>query len=134
MHIYQLIPRHQDLYAVCDRERSEKTPKATIWSGMKNGKSSKEIGVSWYQSIDKMRFQVYVKFKVGLPIPITRKMASKKVRLFPRRFFFQMAGVENKNHEQIWKCELFDVLFFFFFFFKRVAYFSKPRWTTHRHF
>jgi hypothetical protein len=41
-------------YAAMNATR--KTPKATNWSGIKNGKPSKEIRLSWYQSIDKKHF------------------------------------------------------------------------------
>jgi hypothetical protein len=62
----------------------EAPPKATDWSGIKNGKPSKETRLSWYQSIDEKYFWVYVKFEVGLSILFTRKRSSKKVILFPR--------------------------------------------------
>jgi hypothetical protein len=58
--------------------------KATNWSGIKNGRSSKEIRLSWYHCKDKKHFQVHVKFEGGVSIPATRKMTSKKVRLFLR--------------------------------------------------
>jgi hypothetical protein len=64
------------LYAAVNAPRS--LQKATNWSGIKNGKSSKDISLPWYQSIDKKHLRVYVKFEVGLSIPFTRKMSSKK--------------------------------------------------------
>jgi hypothetical protein len=54
------------LYAAVNESRSPQ--KAANWSGIKNNKSSKEIWLSWYQSIDKKHFQVHVKFEVGLSI------------------------------------------------------------------
>jgi hypothetical protein len=52
--------------------------KATDWSGVKSDKPSKEIKLSWYQSIYKNHFWVHVKFEVGLSIPFTRKLSSIK--------------------------------------------------------
>jgi hypothetical protein len=73
-------------------------PKATNWSGIKNGKSSKEIKLSWYQSIDKEHFWDYVKFEVGLSIPFTRKMGSKKLKLFPRSVLILKWSTKNYIH------------------------------------
>jgi hypothetical protein len=42
------------LYAAMNATGSP--PKATNWSGIKNGKPSKEIRLSWYQLIDKKHF------------------------------------------------------------------------------
>jgi hypothetical protein len=85
MQIYRRIPRNKHFFVVCGRECSEKPPKkATNLSGIKNSKSFKEIRLSWYQSIDKTHFWLYVTFEAGSSIPFTRKMSSKKVRLFPR--------------------------------------------------
>jgi hypothetical protein len=44
------------LYAALNDPRSPPTKKATNWSGIKNGKPSKEITLSWYPPIDKKRF------------------------------------------------------------------------------
>jgi hypothetical protein len=53
LHIYSLVPRNKHFYVVCACERSEKPPlNATGWSGIKNSRPSKEIRLSWYQSID----------------------------------------------------------------------------------
>jgi hypothetical protein len=90
-------------YPVLNAPRSP--PKAINWSGIKNVKSSNEVRRSWYPSIDKMYFWVYVKFVAGLSIPFTRKKSSKKVKLFPRSVLSA--------------------------FFLRVAYSSEARWTTH---
>jgi hypothetical protein len=79
----------------------EAPQKATNWNGIKNGKSSKKIKVSRYQSIDKKHFWVYGKFEVGLSIPFTRKMSSKKVRLFPMSVFSSNGGLwklKNLDH------------------------------------
>jgi hypothetical protein len=82
------------LYAVVNAKRSVK--KATDWSGIKNGRSSKKFRLSLYQSIDKKQLCVYVKFECGLSIPFTRKMRSKKVGISKDGLsFFQMAGFEN---------------------------------------
>jgi hypothetical protein len=79
----------------------------------------KKIRLSWYQSIDKKHFWVYAKFENGLSIPFTRKVSSKKVRLFPRSVLsIKNRGLKSKIWT-VWKC------------FWRVAYFSEPRWTTH---
>jgi hypothetical protein len=43
--------------------------KVTNWSGIKNEKPSDEIKLSWYQSIDKKHFWVYVKFEVEKWVP-----------------------------------------------------------------
>jgi hypothetical protein len=86
MHIYQLILRIKRFYVEYGRQHSEKAPtkKATDWSGIKNGKPSKEIWLSWYQSLAKTHFWIYGKFENMLSIPLTRNMTFKKVRLFPR--------------------------------------------------
>jgi hypothetical protein len=75
----------------------EGSPKATNWSGIKNGKSSKEVKLSRYQSIDEKHFWVCVKFEVGLFILFTKKMSSKKVRLFSLSFFFKWRGSKIKK-------------------------------------
>jgi hypothetical protein len=71
--------------------------KATNWRRIKNGESSKEIKLAEYQSIDKKHLCVYVKFEGGLSIPFTKKMRSKKVKLFQGDdlSFLEMAGCEN---------------------------------------
>jgi hypothetical protein len=46
--------KHLEVYATMNARRSPK--KATNWSGVKNGKSTKEINLPWYQSIDKNHF------------------------------------------------------------------------------
>jgi hypothetical protein len=68
------------LYTAVNAPRSHQ--KASNWSGIKNGKSPKEIRLSRYQPIDKKHFWVCVKFEVGLSILFTKKNESKKVRLF----------------------------------------------------
>jgi hypothetical protein len=68
------------LYKAVNAPRS--TPKATHWSGIKNGKSSKKFRLSRYQSLDKKHFRVHVKFEVGLSILFTRKRVPKKCELF----------------------------------------------------
>jgi hypothetical protein len=88
--------------------------KATNWSGIKNGKTSKEICLSWYQSIDKNHFWVSV------------KMSSKKKKWE----FLHGLSFLNGGAWQIEKFELFwpfDVHYFY-----NVAYFSRPRWAAHR--
>jgi hypothetical protein len=73
---------------------NERSPqKATDWSGIKIGNLSKKIRLAGYQSIDKKHFFVCVKFEVGSFIPFTRKMSSKKVRLFPRPVLSSNGGV-----------------------------------------
>jgi hypothetical protein len=59
-------------------------PKATDWSGTLNSKPSKEINLSWYQSVDKKYLRIYIKFEVGLSIPFTSKMSSKKSETFSK--------------------------------------------------
>jgi hypothetical protein len=54
--------------------------KATDWSGIKKDSLLKETRLSWYQSIDKKHFWIYVKFGGGLSIPFTRRRWSV---LFP---------------------------------------------------
>jgi hypothetical protein len=83
--------------------------KATNWDGIENSKSSRELWLSWYQSIDKTNFPVYVKFEVGLAVPFPRKMSFKKVRFF-KVSSLQTAGFENK------KSELFENLNFVYCF------------------
>jgi hypothetical protein len=69
--------------------------KATNWSGIKNGKSSKEIRLPWYQSINKEYFWVYVKFEVGSSIPFTKKLGSKKRETFSKVYpFFKWRGLK----------------------------------------
>jgi hypothetical protein len=68
------------LYAIVNATRNPQ--KAANWIGIKNGKWSKENKYSWYRSIDKRYFWVFVKFEDGLSIPFTRKMSSKKWDFF----------------------------------------------------
>jgi hypothetical protein len=44
------------LYGAMNALRSPPQKKATNWSGVENGKSSKEIKLAWHQSIDKKHF------------------------------------------------------------------------------
>jgi hypothetical protein len=91
------------LYAAVNATRSpKKRPTGMVCT--KSSKPSNEIKLSWYRSIDKKHFWVYTKFEVGLSIPFTRKMRSKKVKLFPRGWS-QMAGFANYK---IW--EIFSFL------------------------
>jgi hypothetical protein len=48
-----LITRNKYFDVVCGHERHKKPPKATNWSGIKNGMPSKDIRLSCYPSIDK---------------------------------------------------------------------------------
>jgi hypothetical protein len=112
------------LYATVDALRTPQ--KAINCSGVKNGKSSKEIRLSRYQSIDIKHFWVYVKFEVGLSILFTRKMSSKKVRLFPRSVPSSNGGIWKLKNQKFLRMWTFDVHFIY-----RFAYFSEPRWTTH---
>jgi hypothetical protein len=79
------------LYAAVNGPRSSQ--QATNWSGIKNGKWFKEIGLSRYQSIDKKHVCADVKFEDGLSIPFTRKMSSKKVRFFPTSVLSSNGGL-----------------------------------------
>jgi hypothetical protein len=78
--------RNMHLFAQWIREHYKKPEKATDWSGIKNGNSSKETGLSWYPSIDEKHIWVYVKFDGRLSIPFREKkeVPNKKVGLFPR--------------------------------------------------
>jgi hypothetical protein len=74
MHIYRLIPRKEHFYVVCGCERYEKLPKSDQnLSVIKNGKSSKEIKLAGYQSIDTKHFSVDIKFEVVLSTLFTKK-------------------------------------------------------------
>jgi hypothetical protein len=75
--------------------------KATNWSAITNGNSSKEIRLSRYQSIDEKYIWVHVKFEVGLSIPLTRKMDFKKSETFQGLSFLQMAEVEFWKFENV---------------------------------
>jgi hypothetical protein len=80
---------------------------------IKNGKSSKNIRLSWYQSIDKKHFYYYLKLEVDLSIPFTRKMRSKNVRLFPRSVLSSKGGGwKSKKVQPIWKLIGFEPQFF----------------------
>jgi hypothetical protein len=89
----------------------EASQKATNWSGNKNGKSFKEIWLSWYQSTDKMHFWVCVKFEDGSSNPFTRKMGSKKSETFSKvcpffKLINEKLSLRATNH--------FCLQFFFF--------------------
>jgi hypothetical protein len=84
------------LYAAVSATRNLK--KATNRSDTQNGKSSKGIKLSWYQSIDKNHLCFYVKFKSRIFIPFAKKMRFKKRGTWPKGMglsFFQMAEFTN---------------------------------------
>jgi hypothetical protein len=69
------------LYAIVNALRSPQ--KAIIWNDIKNGKSLKEIRLSWYQTIYKAHYWVSVKFEDGLSSRSQEKWDSKKWDFFP---------------------------------------------------
>jgi hypothetical protein len=52
--------------------------KATDWSGIKKANLLTETQLSWYQSIDKKHFWVYIIFDNGLSIPFAGELRLKK--------------------------------------------------------
>jgi hypothetical protein len=107
LHIYWLFPKTSTfmLYAAVNATRSPK--KATDWSGTKSSKPSKEIRLSWYQSIDKTTYESILNLKVGY---LSR---SQGVRLF------QTDGLVLSSNGGDWKlknlnfrnCELLTPFF-----------------------
>jgi hypothetical protein len=70
------------LYATANAPRS--LQKATHWSGTENADSSKEIGLSRYQSIDMLRIVVSVKFDGGLSISVLKNKQLYKKKWTPK--------------------------------------------------
>jgi hypothetical protein len=70
------------LYATVNATRSFQ--KATDWSGINKANLLKEIQSSWYQSIDKRHFYIYVEFDGGLSIVFARELRSKKSGTFSK--------------------------------------------------
>jgi hypothetical protein len=97
------------LYTAVKATRS--TLKSDWLGGTKSCTPTKEIKLSWYQSIDKKYFWVYIKFDGGLSIPFARKMRPKKLRLFPKGCglsFLQMAGFKILKTYRYWSPNFFQ--------------------------
>jgi hypothetical protein len=92
------------LYAAVNAPKSPQ--KATIWSGIKNGKCSKGIRLSRYQSIVKKHFWVFLDLKFDCPFYLQESEVQKKWDFFQGLSFLQMAGWKNGKIWAIWKCEL----------------------------
>jgi hypothetical protein len=76
--------------------------KATDRSGIKNDNSSTTDRLSWYQSIDRKLFRLYVKFEGRMSIPFTRKMMFKNSGNFFKRTTCPFSKVRICNRLIAW--------------------------------
>jgi hypothetical protein len=82
-YIYWIMLEERHKYAVCVREQCAKSQTATDWNFSKGNRSFIQTPHLWYRSLDKRYTFLHAKFEVGLSIPFTRIVMSKKSDTFP---------------------------------------------------